>query len=56
MKWCDFCVFLSETNEMCVDRILFDDIHWFTQLLPKLKEFYFDYALKYLVEDFHANN
>ena len=56
MKWCDFCVFLSETNEMCVDRIPFDDIYWFTQLLPKLKEFYLDYALKYLVEDFQAND
>ena len=56
MKWCDFCVFLSETNEMCVDRIPFDDIYWSTQLLPKLKEFYLDYALKYLVEHFQAND
>ena len=56
MKWCDFCVFLSETNEMCVDRIPFDDIYWSTQLLPKLKEFYLDYALKYLVEHFKAQD
>lgn len=56
MKWCDFCVFLSDTNEMCVDRIPFDDIYWSTQLLPKLKEFYFDYALKYLVHHFIAND
>ncbi|CAH3155475.1 unnamed protein product [Pocillopora meandrina] len=52
IKWCDFSVFLSDTNEMCVERIPFDDIYSSTQLLPKLKEFYFDYfdyALKYLV-------
>ena len=30
MKWCDFCVFLSKTNEMCGDRTPFDDIYWFT--------------------------
>ena len=41
---------------MCVDRIPFDDIYWSTQLLPKLKEFYLDYALKYLVEHFQAND
>ena len=56
MKWCNFCIFLSETNKMWVYRIPFDDIYCLTQLLPKLKEFYLDYALKYLVEDFHANN
>ena len=43
---------------MCVDRIPFDDIYWSTQLLPKLiqKEFYLDYALKYLVEHFKAKD
>ena len=56
MKWSDFCVFLSDTNEMCVDRIPFNDIYWSTQLLPKLKEFYFDYALKYLVRHFTAHD
>ena len=39
MKWCDLCVFLSETNEMYVDTIPFDNIYWSTQLLPKLREF-----------------
>ena len=56
MKWSDFCVFLSDTNEMCVNRIPFNDIYWSTQLLPKLKEFYFDYALKYLVQHFTAHD
>ena len=39
MKWCDLFVFLSETNEMYVDTIPFDNIYWSTQLLPKLREF-----------------
>ena len=52
----DFCVFLSDTNEMCVDRIPFVDTYWSTQLLPKLKEFYYDYALRYLVQHFTVND
>ena len=27
-KWCDFCVYLSEANEICVDRIYFDNKYW----------------------------
>ena len=46
--WCDFCVYLSDTNEMCVDRIYFDSDNWENKLLPKLKNFFFNYALLFI--------
>ena len=36
LPWCDFCVYLSDSNEMCVDRIHFDPDYWENKLLPKL--------------------
>ena len=49
LKWCDFCIYLSDSNEMCVDRIFFDTYYWENKLLPKLSQFYLRHALKYLV-------
>ncbi|KAK2554925.1 hypothetical protein P5673_023608 [Acropora cervicornis] len=49
LKWCDFCIYLSDSNEMCVDRIYFDTHYWKNKLLPKLSQFYLQHALKYLV-------
>ena len=40
LPWCDFCVYLSDSNEMCVDRIHFDSDFWENDL-PKLKNFFF---------------
>lgn len=50
LPWCDFCVFLSNSNEMCVDRIYFDQHYWSQKLFPKLEEFYMKHALQYLVD------
>ena len=49
LPWCDFCVYLSDSNEMCVDRIHFDSDYWENELLPKLKNFFFNYALSFIV-------
>lgn len=49
LKWCDFCVYLSESNEICVDRICFDSKYWSETLLPKLSNFYLQYALPFLI-------
>ncbi|CAH3186787.1 unnamed protein product [Porites lobata] len=40
LPWCDFCVYLSDSNEMCVDRIHFNSDYWENELLPKLKNFF----------------
>ncbi|XP_020898142.1 uncharacterized protein LOC110236926 [Exaiptasia diaphana] len=53
LEWCDFCVYLSQSNEMCVDRIYFDQDYWSQELFPKLKEFYMKHALPFLVEREH---
>lgn len=50
LQWCDFCVYLSNTNEMCVDRVYFDCNYWQNTLFPKLKEFYMHHALAFLIE------
>ena len=49
LPWCDFCVYLSDSNEMCVDRIHFNSDYWENELLPKLKNFFFNYALSFIV-------
>ena len=49
LPWCDFCVYLSDSNEMCVDRIHFDSDYWENELLPKLKNFFFNSALSFIV-------
>ena len=49
LKWCDFCIYLSDSNEMCVDRIYFDTYYWTNKLLPKLSQFYLHHALQFLV-------
>jgi len=49
LQWCDFCVFLSERNEMCVIQVNFDEQYWKQELLPKLSEFYFKYGIEYLM-------
>jgi len=51
LRWCDFCVFLSESNEMSVDRIVFDQSYWNNELLPKLTDFFLNYALPFQTED-----
>ena len=48
LTWCDFCVFLSESNEMCVHRINFDGNFWTDKLQPKLKQFYLNHGLKFI--------
>ena len=49
LKWCDFCIYLSDSNEMCVDRIYFDPCYWANKLLPKLSQFHLHHALQFLV-------
>ena len=49
LPWCDFCVYLADSNEMCVDRIHFDSDYWENDLLPKLKNFFFNSALSFIV-------
>ncbi|PFX28023.1 hypothetical protein AWC38_SpisGene7279 [Stylophora pistillata] len=49
LEWRDFCVYLSDSNEMCMDRIRFDSFYWLNQLLPKLSDFYLNNALGFLV-------
>ena len=49
LPWCDFRVYLSNTNEMCVDRMYFDSDYWENKLLPKLKNLFFNYALLFIV-------
>ena len=56
LEWCDFCVYLSDSNEMCVDRIPFDNIYWSKQLLPKLSDFYLNNALGFLVAQSQSGN
>ena len=48
LPWCELCVYLSDSNEMCVDRIHFDPDYWENKLLPKLKNFFFNYALLFI--------
>lgn len=50
LTWCDFCVFVSESNEICVHRIQFDLNFWTDKLLPKLKQFYINYGLKFIAD------
>ena len=49
LPWCDLCIHLSDGNEMCVGRINFDSEYWENELLPKLKNFFFNYALSFIV-------
>lgn len=56
LEWCDFCVYLSDSNEMCVDRIPFDNFYWSKQLLPKLSDFYLNNALGFLVAQSQSGN
>ena len=49
LQWCDICVFFSQSNELCVDRIYFETHYWFNELLPKLSNFYFTYALPFVM-------
>ena len=49
LKWCDFCIYLSDSNEMYVDRIHFDTYYWENKLFPKLSQFYLRHALQFLV-------
>lgn len=48
VKWCDFVVFLSVSRKINVERIYYDEVYWNQSVLPKLTEFYFRHALKYL--------
>ena len=49
LPWCDPWIHLSDGNEMCVNRINFDSEYWENELLPKLKNFFFNYALSFIV-------
>eukprot|EP00795_Rhopilema_esculentum_P007395 gene7395-13148_t len=49
LEWCDFFVFSSESNKMCVARIEFDTEYWRQKLLPKLNDFYFQHCLQFLI-------
>ena len=45
-----FLCFFSESNEICVHRIPFDLNFWTDKLLPKLKQFYINYGLKFIAD------
>lgn len=49
LPWCDFCIDLSDGNEICVDRINCDSEYCENELFPKLKNFFFNYALSFIV-------
>ena len=49
LSWCDFCVFLSDSNEMVVTKIKFDENYWRCELLPKLNKVYFKFAILFLM-------
>ena len=51
LKWCDFCVYLSESNEMSVERIYFNEDFWTNNLFPKLSDFFLKQALPCLASD-----
>ena len=51
LNWCDFCVYLSESNEMSVERIYFNEDFWANNLLPKLSDFFLKQALPCLASD-----
>ena len=51
LKWCDFCVYLSKSNEMTVERIYFNEDFWTNNLLPKLSDFFLKHALPCLASD-----
>ena len=51
LKWCDFVVHLNVSRCINVERIYLDHDYCEQTLLPKLKEFYFDHAIKYLIEN-----
>ena len=50
LPWCDFCVFLTESKDIFVQRIYFDAEFWLKSLLPKLLKFYQNDALSFLAE------
>lgn len=45
INWCDFVVYTSQG--MHVERIKFDSHFWAIEMLPRLAEFYVNYALDY---------
>ena len=45
LNWCDFVVYT--TQGMHVERIKFDSNFWAIEMLPRLAEFYVNYALDY---------
>ena len=49
LQWCDFCIYLSSSNEMFVERIYFDADYWSNQLLPKLSDFCMKHALPFFL-------
>ena len=53
LPWCDFCILFSESNEMFVERIPFDENFWLINLLPKLKDFYFNHGFDFLVSKYN---
>lgn len=49
LTWCDFVVHLSSSHQVNVERIYFNKKYWEETLFPKLKNFYFDHGLPFLV-------
>lgn len=49
LKWCDFLIYVSVSNEMCTDRISYDTNYWVSQLLPIQSQFYLHLVLQFFL-------
>ena len=49
LKWCDFWIYASVSNEMCTDRISYDTNYWVNQLLPIQSQFYLHLVLQFFL-------
>ena len=47
LSWCDFVVYTNKG--IFVERMFFDTDLWVSEMFPKLKEFYFNDAARYLL-------
>ena len=51
LSWCDFIIYLSGSRNMNVERVYFDHQYWSETIFPKLKHFYFQHCINYLMSD-----
>ena len=51
LPWCDFVVYLNGSQNMAVERIMFDEPFWADEMLPKLTKFYFGEIIPFLNEN-----